>query len=365
MLRNWTLFIAASLLYFTVQAQDEDIVTPARPDTVRFALTTPAMKVSHSLYRRIQFIDSRDDTSNLGIIATKTAFDKIVMPARPLGEQFSRLLHDMTDSTARDTELLIQLRRFSFFDLPTSFSHKGGSFIRAYLYVRSENSYQKLAVLDTLLDINFGTIFKSSLQKRLFAASDSIFCRFLYNSLHLETGNTDYLAMDDIRDIDEMEKKNIPLYKLDSLPDGVYKDFAAFSAARPSYTAFVTQTDGDNVIGVNANTPAQPNKNLEPDEVYAVARRGKIYLSTSYGYYSLVKKGTDFFYIGKIKVSGTNFASAGLFAVWAISRMAVGMPFGLVFWNSSVKKTFLMKLDYLDGAFIPVSEKRKGDTTIP
>jgi len=24
-----------------------------------------------------------------------------------------------------------------------------------------------------------------------------------------------------------------------------------------------------------------------------------------------------------------------------------------------------MKLDYLDGAFIPVSEKRKGDTTIP
>ncbi|MDO6435161.1 hypothetical protein Q4E93_31385 [Flavitalea sp. BT771] len=364
MFRRWTLFTAVSLLYLTVQAQDDD-VTPEKPDTVRFALSTPAMKVSHSLYRRMQFIDSRVDTSNLGIIAANAAFDKVVMPARPLGEQFSQLLHDMTDSTARDVELLLQLKRFSFFDLPTRFSHKGCSFIRAFLYVRSENSYQKLAVLDTLLEINYGTIFKSSLRKRLFAASDSIFCRFIYNSLRLETGNTDYLGMDDIRDIDEIEKKSIPLYKLDSLPDGIYKDFAAFSSARPSYPEFIAPMDGENVLEVLANTPAERNKNLEHDDLYAFVRHGKIYLSTSYGYYPLVKKGTDFFYIGKIKVSGTNFASAGLFMIWTISQLAVGMPIAVAFWNTSVKKTFLMKLDYLDGAFIPVAQKKKGDTTIP
>src|SRR5687768_15227488 len=76
--------------------------------TKDFELNLPSKKVNASLYNSIGFLDSRPDTTHMGIVqlgvfnkkarvVSKTTFDK----------QLENVLFELTDSTAKESTLLL------------------------------------------------------------------------------------------------------------------------------------------------------------------------------------------------------------------------------------------------------------------
>ncbi|MEO6497753.1 MAG: hypothetical protein ABIN95_02015, partial [Mucilaginibacter sp.] len=120
--------------------------------TEKFELDLPVEKIKNSLYNTISFLDSRSDTTTVGIIQTG-AFNRrtIVVPARPFRQQLTAVLNAFTDSTAAQGELLFNLRQFSFAEITGAVSEKGYCYLRAELYAKNAAQYQKLGMVDTVL----------------------------------------------------------------------------------------------------------------------------------------------------------------------------------------------------------------------
>src|SRR5689334_3925025 len=108
--------------------------TFAQRATEDYTITLPEQKISNSLYRNISYLDSRYDTSNMGIVQLGAFNRKArVIPKVPFSMQLTTVLQAMTDSSAKDGELLFQLRQFNFAEITGAMSERGYCYLRADL----------------------------------------------------------------------------------------------------------------------------------------------------------------------------------------------------------------------------------------
>src|SRR5262245_4098183 len=79
----------------------------AQNRTEDFMITLPEQKITGSLYKTISYLDSRYDTSHMGIVQLG-AFNKKarVVPKTHFSVQLQQVLNALTDSTAKEGELL-------------------------------------------------------------------------------------------------------------------------------------------------------------------------------------------------------------------------------------------------------------------
>src|SRR4030095_15995724 len=100
--------------------------TYAQRTTEDFNITLPEQKVSNSLYKTISFLDSRTDTTNMGAVQLG-AFNRQarVVPKVHISNQLVNVLNALNDSTAKDGELLFQLRQLSFAEITGALNEKG------------------------------------------------------------------------------------------------------------------------------------------------------------------------------------------------------------------------------------------------
>jgi hypothetical protein len=336
-----------------LQAQDDEGMS-AKPDTARFEITIPARKVANSLYNVLDVVDQRPDTVNLGQITTTTAYDMRVMPLHPLNNELAGLLLQMTDTTAGKEELLLQLRRFTIYDISTP-GRKLCVSLRMTFYARGPKGYQELNSLDTILQQPFSSS-QSNLRKRVFPAISRILTDAVAKALvQAPAAGAESYSREQVLAIDRIRKGRLALYSVDRLVDGVYIDFPSFLQQKPHYTRFlVTDTSDRQQSDLQMALPGGGTITPGRQQIFAYVENGRAYVSAPDGYHPLTRTGDDFFYTGKIKVAGSNLATIANFGTFAATVASLGRIPLFVIWGQTTKKKFVLKLDYMNGQYEPV-----------
>jgi hypothetical protein len=342
--------------------------------TVNFFVNLPHVKIANSLYSTIRFLDERADTANLGFIEpVGMSGTTTVLAQSPLNEQFKQLLHAINDTLAGTGELLGQLNRFTFS------SNEGGNgrevyfFLRMRLYAHNEKGYQKPGILDTVVTVAYGSIFKSSFTKRIFASCSTVLANFFSANLTKRPADPVLYSIADVMHIDSIEKQRLPAYTTDKFKNGLYPNFSSFKNQQPETTIkfFIIFKKGK-INGLQKKIPyhdengnaMETTTDIAPETFYAVVYDNTAYIANSYGCYPSEKRDGDFYFTGKIAIEKS--ANSGVYAAVYFGSSILPGGFGGIgsliadiVTSGTPKATFEVKIDYLTGGFVPIREIRK------
>jgi len=308
-----------------------------------FEIRIPEQKLPNCLYKTIKFIDSREDTSNLGIVLEDHGFSDSRTPViakTPLSLQLTNFLNFLTDSTAKNGELLFQIRKFNFVQTSRAAWSKRYCFIRAELYSRQNEKYKKLAFIDTAM-YNAGMNGTRNILKN----ANTTIANFFFNSLSAGEANSDYYyTLSDISKIDSIEKTKIFVYNTAKYSDGLYSSYQSFMSQVPDKQINV-KLNGKEISSVNTTNGNGELTSVSTKEIYAIVYQGRPYISTDYGYFPLEKMNGEFVFKGKGKATSRDITPA-----------AFGFGIIGVLLSSNVTATFEMQIDHVNGKIITLRQ---------
>jgi len=315
----------------------------AQEATKDFKINLPEYHVPNSLYGSIGLIDSRVDPSQMGIVQLGAFNRKArVICEVPFEIQLQNAMTALTDSSAGDGQLVLQLRKLSFAEIIKATSEKGYCCLRANLYSKKNEYYYKLASIDTLVQIGAMDVTKALLRD-----GSHLITEFIANELWHEAVDEDSYSFDNLLKIDSIEKRGNIIYNTEKFTDGLYSDYHSFCMQSPDKLAQVKTSKDGNIKGVKVLSPENKLEKVKPRDVYALVYNGQPYVATAFGFYPMVKSDDEFYFTGKTKVSA-NSADA----------MAAGILFGVigVLVASSTNATYVMQIDHYNGSFIPIRQ---------
>lgn len=206
----------------------------------QFVLELPTAIVSHSFYKTIGFLDSRADTTDLGSVQKGVLNARARVVAEPaLGLQLTSMLAALTDATAGDGRLLLQLRHMEFAELSGSFTEKGYCYVRVSLYVEQDDRYFSLATMDTVVAVESMEVTNALLRR-----TGSTLVDFIAANLSRQLDTETNYSRAEVMVIDSIEKRNTPLYATDAYADGLYSTYQSFAAQVPDLQAEVREKAG-------------------------------------------------------------------------------------------------------------------------
>ena len=299
------------------------------------------------MYNTIQYLDSRQDTTNMGIVQLGVFNNKArVVPRIPFSRQLTILLNALTDSTAQNGRLLLQLKQLNFAEVTGSMSEKGYFYFRANLYADSNGAYQRIATIDTLTTVSGMDVTKMNLRQ-----GNKLISGFIANHLVSRPADAVYYSRNDVINIDSIEKLRIKLYTTPSYTDGVYLTYRAFKDQTPDKPIMAELKNG-NISSVKTTDESGRSTKVKSKNVYAVVYQGRPFVATEYGFYSLEKRNNDFFFIGQAKVTAN---TANVIAASAFFGVLGGLM------ASNAEATFEMQIDHVSGGFIHIREIRTAE----
>ncbi len=319
-----TLFFSATGLF----AQDLTRVFDISPATSR---------VRHSLYQTIGFVDSREDTSMIGIVQVgllknKDATLRLKSPVLP---QLVKLVESLTDTTAANGGLLFQLRDFGFVQ-----TH-GTRYCRmaADLYSKKGAMYTRISTLDTTMIITGGDVSKI-IQKE----ENKIIADFVARGLLQQPTDSMSYDLAGITNIDSIEKRRIPVYNTASYVDGIYMTYASFGNQLPDRQGMIDARKDGSISSVKMLDPGGNKIKLKSKNVYAIVNKGQIFIATEYGYYPVQKYNDRLIFTGDVRDAASNGDVAG-------GQFALGLV-GAALARSGNQNTYDMRIDHRNGRFI-------------
>ncbi|MFO7369179.1 MAG: hypothetical protein R6X09_02790 [Bacteroidales bacterium] len=316
-------------------------------DFKEFKVEPPLTHISGSLYNSIKFVDSRVDTSNMGIVQVGLMNANVIVNTKiPLSEQLNDYLTSAIDSSAKDGELLLQLRHILFCETTTMSSETGYCYMKAILYAgKDAQTYKMLSAIDTVILVK-----SLDVTKKLLASGSSLLTELINNNLKNYPDNDVIYSYHDIVKTDSIEKRQIKLYNTDIFENGLYCSYNSFKNQKPD-NQIIVATKKDGTISSVRTTDVNSNLvKVKSDEVYAIVFNGNPYVSTGYGYYPLYKGDDYFYFVGKVKPMTTNNEA---------NVIAAGMMFGLVGGliasaanSSGPGENYFIIIDHSNGGFI-------------
>lgn len=310
----------------------------------KYTIALPEQRVTGSRYNQLLFIDGRADTSNMGIVQLG-AFNKkaFVVPAFPLDQQLHDIFNHLIDSSAAAGECVFLLRQFSFAEITKAMSEKGYCYLRAALFAKTGNGYQKIGAVDTVVVVS-----SMDVTRPMFRRGNRAIHEFIGQNLPKAPQDSLLYSLADLHAIDSVEKRRIPLYNTGAYTEGVYATYEAFKQQKPDRPGAGIETDKEGLMVVKAINEKGKKEKIKSKDLYAVVKDGIPYIATEFGYYQLDHRMDDFYFIGKTKVA----ASQG-------DIMAASMFFGLMgglLASQPVEALFEMKIDHVGGGFIRLKE---------
>lgn len=299
-------------------------------------------KIQGSLYDKIEFLDSRTDTTIgtvfAGITGTKP---KMILMKLPVEPQFIALMQSMLGEGAKGGTLLFQLRDFGFIEpAGTRFCH-----LHAAVYALQPGGFQKVRVLDTTFLLTLDDVVPE-----LDRVTNRIIPGFLASTLTLQPSDSTLYSREDLRNYDSLEKMNIPLYTASTFKEGMYSDYASFSQQTPNAQGTVEVNQHGAITKVKADLKY----------LYALVYHGTPYIATSFGFYRLRKFRNDFYFKGDIHVrGGTNSLLPGPLGL--INGMILGTA-ELAGEAAGSRETYELLLDYQNGGYIHLDHIPTGRT---
>ncbi|MEO9020878.1 MAG: hypothetical protein ABI237_14605 [Ginsengibacter sp.] len=314
----------------------------AQNRTKDFEITLPDQKINNSLYNTVEYIDSRYDTTFMGIVQLG-AFNKKarVVPETPFSIQIKNVLRSLTDNTSKDGKLLFQLRQFNFAELTGAMSEKGYCYIRAVLYAEMDGHYQKINSIDTVIFVR-----AMDVTRALFRKGSKTITDFISRNLLEKPSDSNYYSFADVIKMDSIEKRTIKVYNTLEYTDGVYTNYKSFMNQIPDKQIIIEKKNNKLVSMVTLNQKGKAVK-IKANDVYAVVVEGEPFVATDYGFYLLKKVDDDFKFVGNAKVNANtgDVITANVF---------FGVIGGLIATNA--QSTFEMKIDHISGGIIRLRE---------
>jgi len=339
LLRTLKIFCFIQLFFFcTVFSQNS---------TKDFYLKFPDRVITNSLYNSIIFLDSRIDTSSLGIIYEGVGDRKLqVIPRIDLSTQFNGLLKTTTDSSARKGELVFQLRKFRFSETKSKKKEYGYCSLRAELFIKTDSIYTKLQMIDTFIVVE-----GKEATAILFNKTSEAIGNFVLRNLKQSSTNSSQYLYKHLLNIDFYEKRDLKLYNTEQYLNGVYYSFWSFKNQLPDCKIINTVSKRGDVVKINAQSNGGEKIQLTPGEIYAYVYEGKPYISAEFGCYQIEKKNDAFYFIGVSRIpldaAHQSFAQNNVVLAGGLIGYALYMHFA----SKNATAYFLMSIDHLNGGF--------------
>jgi len=282
----------------------------------------------------------------MGFVQT-SMFNKYtpIVTGKPLSEQFHSLFQSLIDSAAQKKTLLLQLRNLRFREETKATSERGFCNIRISLYEEKDGAYHFINTIDTIINVKAMDV----TGKLLKTTSELIISELKQNLTLIPEDYNMPFSVNDLANIDGLEKNNIPIYNTNTLTDGLYIDFKSFANQTPAYTQLQVKRENGDVKEVKINNPEKPDKwkKIKPKDYYAVVVEGNPYLAHPNGYFPIIFENDDYFVRTYAHVnSSINGAQVGLAIGFGIIGGMLFLPAG------GGMEPVTAKLDHLNGDFI-------------
>jgi len=306
--------------------------------TEDFKIELSAFKVQKNSYKAIHLVDVRPDKTNLGVVQLG-AFNKkvFVVPKVPMDEQFQDLFHSLTE-TKGEKDLFLLLRQFNFAEVSSATSEKGYCHIRAVLFTKAGDRFQKLDAIDTVVVVKSLDVTRSLLRQ-----GSKTFTDFIAGNLNKEPDVDVSYSSQEVVNFDIIEKQKLPLYITTDYKSGIYKSFKSFIEQQPDEQNFSVEfykNQKPKAVKLNRGKVEK----LTAKEFYAFVYEGVPYISSGSAYYPLTKRDNDFYFISKASVA-PNTTEVMLASAF------FGVLGGLIA-STPGSALFEMKIDHLTGGFI-------------
>jgi hypothetical protein len=302
-------------------------------------------RVSASLYSSVDFLDSRENKVNLGVVRVGT-LDKeaAVIPQEDFQLQLNKVVAGLVGDEALPGKLLFQLRKLKFIEKAEGNLEYGYCFFRASVYTPVEsNRYKQIAAIDTFISVE-----SRDVTNLIMESANKAIVRFMASSLQKDTLFKPIYTYNDIVRIDSIEKSRIKVYNVAEYTDGIYSSFESFKEQLPDYSLFsITFEDGE-ITEIKGKNQKGRILKLKSDEVYAMVNKGQPYISAQFGYYPLVKNNNDFYFIGDDK---QHYIKGQL-----VKSNSLLNPVEYLYSPLPLTSTFEIKIDHINGKFMRVKE---------
>jgi len=254
----------------------------AQEFAAEFSISLPNYKVGNSLYNQIEFIDSRIDVTNFGIIRSSSfPGDLNVFPTVHLSKQLSNVFNHLIDSSAKDGKLMFQLRKFSF-AVNGGRNELGYCFLKADMYSKVNQNFLKLNSVDTVILIR-----NPEVTDLLFLQTSNLINNFISSSLTQNPSDTAKYTLDNILDIEKKDREKKKTDTAIPFVDGLYLTYDSFISQVPDNKVTV-KMKGDIISAVNILGNNNKKVKIGLKDIYALVYNGKIYIPTDLGYYPLL-----------------------------------------------------------------------------
>lgn len=316
--------------------------------TDQLEITPFSFKVSQPLYSTVVAVDSRQDTVigkvQVGLLKN---LDASLILQSPLQTVVNRLMDSLTGRAGGNGSLVFQLRDFNFVEEEET----RYCYLIATLYAAAGPGYKKLLDLDTVIIMTAGNM--SNIRRMLTPEASNILADFMVRGLVMEPTDSVTYNLDDIRHIDNIEKRRIPVYNDTSYVDGIYFSYAAFQRQWPDRQAMVKEKKDHSIVAVTMlDAQAHPVK-VKPGDIYALVSRGKPFIATPYGYYPLVRFRNELFFTGQLPVAHLVSAPTAVGIIPGIIYLTV---FGDRTQLSFTPAMYDAIIDYRTGNFIRLNK---------
>jgi len=312
-----------------------------------FVFQTENVKIDKSFFSSVEVTDARFDTVYMGFVQ-KGAFNhkapiQLVqsMPVEIM-EATSKII---AGAVKQNRTILILVRNFFLSELTTATSETGTFTFEAGCYLKDEdNSYRTMFTVDTImvvraLDVTKKLLGKANEQFKLFIQRAA-----LYDTSEL--GKISY-SRNQLQNIDETEKKMIPVYNVDVPQKGLYATFQDFKNNTPTETKFIEEFNKKTEpLFFYMNDDSSKGKEVTRTHYYAICDGNILFISTEHGLYPARKKDHDFYFVGKAKeASNTSSVAMASFMFGIVGGMLASIP---------ETATFEFKIDHVTGKFLPI-----------
>lgn len=309
--------------------------------TEDFNITKPEYK-TQSNFSHLEIIDSRKDTANYGIVQ-KGAFNKraLVQPRIPIAVQLDSIFNMLKangDEMPMDT-LVIQLRDMKFAEVTESFKETGYFFLRANAFLKRGQTYTEVNSADIIETVN-----AMDVTQKNYKNASRIINDFMGKAMSSKASPDRIFTLEQIVNIDKIEKQAIPLYAAEKLTDGIYAKYFGFKDQVPNYTDFkVERNKKGDVRNVKFLDYKGKYTSIASDSMYGFVENGVPYIATEYGFYELIKKEDDYYYTGRVRVAGDG-------ATIVAASLMFGIIGGIIASNNS--ETVEIMIDHITGATV-------------
>lgn len=316
-----------------------------------FSISFPDQKLEKSYYKTIKLIDTRIDTTSLGIVQ-KGAFNAKakVVPSTSLANQFQTLLDHINGGNVEDGTIVMYLKQLYFAEVTGAFSEHGYCYFQAFLFAKNDDgTYSYLDKIDSVIDHSSMDVTKATMKK----GSDMV-SNFISKNISKKAAATDHYTFEDVKNFDAIEKQKLSLYNSTELKEGLYKDYNSFKNQEPEKQITNVKFFGKSpkIIKIYETIDGK-EKEIKKNDNYALVYQGApyIYLPIENVFSKAEKKEGDFYFTGKIKGSakiGDVITASFFFGI--VGGLIASSPSGY---------PFELKIDYLNGAFVPIKEIEK------